>query len=168
MDINDQTVLEISKFKFSVILSPEKMMTDEYVVESLNWSSIRFDSSNELEKVPADKRGIYAFAVRYRSNILPDHGYILYIGIAGIGEERSLRQRYQEYLQQSRVRSRKNILRIIATWYDVLRFYFAPVDDSLSNEDLLKLEKQLNTALLPPFSQKDLEGVTKAKRSAFP
>ncbi|WP_296714943.1 hypothetical protein, partial [Tistrella sp.] len=38
--------------------------------------------------------------------------------------------------------------------------------DGLS-DDLQALEKQLNTALMPPFSEGDLEADTKQKRRAF-
>ena len=57
--------------------------------------------------------------------------------------------------------------RMIGTWHDVLRFFFAPVSDDLSSDDLKNLEKELNTALMPPFSENDLEADIKRKRRAF-
>jgi hypothetical protein len=42
-----------------------------------------------------------------------------------------------------------------------------PVEDDFSSADLEKLEMQLNTALMPPFSEGDLEAETKKKRRAF-
>ena len=62
---------------------------------------------------------------------------------------------------------RSRIARMIGTWQDVLRFHFAPVDDSMTSEELEQLEEDLNTALLPPFSEGDLEADTKKKRMAF-
>ena len=56
---------------------------------------------------------------------------------------------------------------MIGTWHEVLRFYFAPVEDDVSTEDLQEIEKQLNTALMPSFSKGDLEADAKKKRSAF-
>ena len=56
---------------------------------------------------------------------------------------------------------------MIGTWNEVLRFFFAPVGDEVSSEDLKTLEQQLNTALMPPFSEGDLEADTKRKRRAF-
>ncbi|WP_157776577.1 hypothetical protein [Nitratireductor aquibiodomus] len=56
---------------------------------------------------------------------------------------------------------------MIGTWHQVLRFFFAPVDDAVSSADLQLLEKQLNTAFMPPFSEGDLEAETKRKRRAF-
>ncbi len=49
---------------------------------TLTWDSILY-GEEEIEKIPDDKRGIYAFIVCHNSNALPPHGYILYIGIAG-------------------------------------------------------------------------------------
>ena len=57
---------------------------------------------------------------------------------------------------------------MIVDWHDVLRFFFAPVDDSVSSDDLKKLERQLNNALLPPFSRGDLDAGIKSQRRAFP
>jgi hypothetical protein len=56
---------------------------------------------------------------------------------------------------------------MIGTWHSVLRFYFAPVDATISSDDLKDLEKKLNSALLPPFSEGDLEAGIKRKRRAF-
>jgi len=56
---------------------------------------------------------------------------------------------------------------MIGTWAEVLRFNFAPIDNSMTSEQLEQLEKDLNTALLPPFSEGDLEADTKKKRRAF-
>jgi len=39
--------------------------------------------------------------------------------------------------------------------------------NDVSSDDLKELEKQLNTALMPPFSEGDLEADTKQKRRAF-
>ena len=56
---------------------------------------------------------------------------------------------------------------MIGAWHEVLRFFFAPVDDDFSSEDLRRLEMQLNTALLPPFSKRDIDADVKMKREAF-
>ena len=158
---------EIGKYKFTVTLSPKKMIWNKYDFESLDWESICYGEA-EITKVPDDKRGVYAFAVCTGSNVLPPHSYILYIGIAGRNSNRSLRERYKDYLTESKVRKREGIARMIVDWYEVLRFFFAPVDDTVSSADLQKLEKQLNTALMPPFSKGDLDADTKRKQRAFP
>ena len=142
-------------------------MENKYVIPSLDWRSIKFDEEAELSNVPNDKRGVYAFVVEQRSAVLPPHGYVLYIGIAGRDSSRSLRERYKDYLNQKKVMKRVRIARMIGTWYQVLRFVFAPVGDDISSNELKILECQLNTALMPPFAEGDLEAETKQKRRAF-
>ena len=56
---------------------------------------------------------------------------------------------------------------MIGTWHQVLHFFYAPVDDDVSNDELKALEIRLNTALMPPFSEGDLEAEIKQKRRAF-
>jgi len=166
VDFANEATDEIAKFTVSIILSPDKMMAGEHVLPALAWDSISY-GDEELEKVPADKRGVYAFAVCENNAVLPPHGYILYIGIAGRDSQRSLRDRYRDYLNTKKVMKRARIARMIGTWHQVLRFFFAPVGDEFSSDDLKTLEQQLNTALIPPFSEGDLEADTKQKRRAF-
>ncbi len=167
VDFANQAQDEIGKFKLDVILSPDKLQRDDHLLDALNWDSILYNDANELEKVPNDKRGLYAFAICQPSDVLPPHGYILYIGIAGRNSNRSLRARYKDYLNTKQVLKRPRIVRMIGIWNKVLRFYFAPIDDDISTEDLQKIEMQLNTALMPPFSEGDLEADAKSKRKAF-
>lgn len=142
-------------------------MATDYVVECLSWDSISYGDS-ELNQVPNDRRGVYAFAVCHQSNVLPPHGYVLYIGIAGRNSDRSLRERYRDYLTPGRLSKRDGIKAMIGRWHEVLRFFFAPVGDDFSSDDLQKLERQLNTALIPPYSVRDMDADVKRKRKAFP
>ena len=167
VNFTDLAALEIAKYKTSFVLNAERLSTEEYTVAPLTWNSIPY-GENESGKIPDDKRGIYAFVVCHTNDVLPTHGYIMYIGIAGRDSERSLSARYKDYLNERKVMKRATIARMIGTWHNVLRFFFAPVDDDVSPNDLKTLERQLNTALLPPFSKGDLEASIKAKRSAFP
>ncbi len=168
IDFVDQATDEIARYRLDFILSQSKIIKkeNEYVISTLNWDSIKYGTA-ELEKIPDDKRGVYAFSICQQSEVLPLHGYILYIGIAGRDSKRSLRRRYKDYLSEREVIKRKRIARMIGTWHRVLRFFFAPVDDDVSSDDLKTLEKQLNTVLMPPFSVNDLEADVKEKRSAF-
>ncbi len=165
-DFVDQANEEIGKFQVQMILSPGKLAFDSFNVPSLNWDSIKYGPS-EIDKIPEDKRGVYAFSISQPSQVLPPHGHILYIGIAGRRSNRSLKARYEDYLNPQKVIKRARIARMIGTWHDVLRFHFAPIDDSMTSEELEQLEQDLNTALLPPFSEGDLEADTKMKRRAF-
>ena len=156
----------LGKYTRTFTLAPQQLMAAEYVVDCLIWDSISYGDS-ELDKIPNDKRGVYAFAICQQSCVLPPHGYILYIGIAGRDSNRSLRERYRDYLYPSKMSKRDGVKAMIGTWYEVLRFFFAPVDDDLSSDDLQKLERQLNTALVPPYSEADIEADVRRKRRAF-
>lgn len=167
-DLADEAHEELGKYAVRFFLSPEKLAADDFVLDQLGWSSIGFDNDDELENVPDDKRGVYAFVVTHQNDVLPQHGYVLYIGMAGQKSDRPLRERYQDYLNPAKVKKRMGITRMIANWYDVLHFYFAPVDDEVSTEELEELEKQLNTAMMSPFAEKDMDADAKRKRKAFP
>ena len=149
-----------------VTLSPDLLMADSYDFNQLPWSSVKY-GEDELHKVPDNKRGVYAFAVCRQHDVLPPHGYVLYIGIAGRDSDRSLRKRYKDYLNGKKIMKRTKIAMMIGNWHQVLRFFFAPVDDDLSSEGLQKLERQLNTALLPPYSDRDMDAGVRNKRRAF-
>jgi hypothetical protein len=157
---------EISKFQLGFVLSPDRILTDDLGVGELDWESIKFGDVG-VDKDSFDKRGIYAFVLKRRSLILPEHGYVLYIGIAGRRSTRTIRQRYSEYLNSKKVMKRPKIARMIGTWHSVLEFFFAPIDDDITSEQLELIEEKLNTALLPPFSTGDLEGEVRALRGAF-
>ena len=169
IDFANKATNEIARYKLDFILSQSKMIEkeNEYVIPFLAWNSISYGVEEELDKVPDNKRGVYAFAICQQSVVLPPHGYILYIGIAGRDSKRSLRERYKDYLNEHEVRKRDGIARMIGTWHEVLRFFFAPIDDDVSSDDLKTLEQQLNTALMPPFCVNDLEADIKRKRRAF-
>lgn len=157
---------EIGKHKLSVILAPRNMTTNQYNIEQLNWQSIKY-GTGEINAVPNDKRGVYAFVISWNNNILPPHGYILYIGIAGRNSNRSLRERYRDYLNEKKLIKRERIARMIGVWHEVLRFFFAPVSEKFSSPDLIELERQLNDAIMPCFSVGDLSAELKSKMRAF-
>ena len=166
IDFANQADEEIGKFRIEMILSPEKLSFDAYSVQNLDWKSIKYGIT-EIDKIPSDKRGIYAFSISQASHVLPPHGHILYIGIAGRKSNRSLKARYRDYLNPQVIVKRTRIAKMIGTWHEVLRFNFAPVEDTMTSDELEQLEEHLNTALLPPFSEGDLEADTKKKRRAF-
>ena len=157
---------EIGKYCVEITLSPEKLMAEDYCVDELLWESVPY-GEDDVNDVPDDRRGVYAFAVCHENDVLPPNGCVFYIGIAGRDSNRSLRQRYKDYLNAKKILKRERIARMIGTWHQVLRFYYAPVDDDMSSDDLKTLEKQLSTALLPVFAEGDLEADTKKKRRAF-
>ncbi len=166
-NFNDQVNQEIASYAVTnLILNPDNLLADDFAVPTLDWQAIRF-GPDEIDQVPDNRRGVYAFAVRVNSTALPPHGYILYIGIAGRNSDRSLRERYQDYLSPRKVIKRGGIARVIGNWRQVLQFIFAPIDDSVSTKDLERLERQLNTALIPPYSERDMDADLRAKRAAW-
>ena len=168
-DFANEANREVGNFRLNFTLSPNKMRRDDYDLEALTWDSIHFGDDAEIEKIPNDKRGIYALTICHPGKVMPLHGYVIYIGIAGRRSDRPLRERYKDYLNEKRVqKERPRLAYAIGTWQNVLRFYFAPVDDEFSSESLEELEKKINTALMPPYSFGDLEADTKHKQKAFP
>ena len=166
IDFANRASEEIGRFRIGFTLPPSLIMANDYVVDQLSWSSIKYGEA-DIQKVPDDKRGVYAFAICQPSRVLPPHGYVLYIGIAGKDSDRPLRERYKDYLNGKKVMKRTKIAMMIGNWSEVLRFFYAPVDDALSNEDLQVLEQQLNTALLPPYSDRDMVAEVRDMRRAF-
>lgn len=166
IDFADEAAREIGQYMLQVTLRPEQLVAEEYPVADLNWDSVKY-GPDEVQRVPDDKRGIYAFAICHNNSVLPPYGYILYIGIAGRRSNRSLRERYKDYLNERKVIKRERIARMIGNWHSVLRFFYAPIPDDMTSEQLEDLEKRLNNAFLPPFSEGDLDADVKRKRRAF-
>ena len=166
IDFADAAANEIGKFRMAFVLSPQQLLADHYIVSPLRWDSISY-GENDLQRIPSNKRGVYAFVICQHDAVLPPHGYVLYIGIAGRNSDRSLRSRYKDYLNPRKLIKRTRIARMIGTWHQVLRFYFAPISDDVTSRELQQLEKQLNGALLPPVVEADLEADIKKKRRAF-
>lgn len=166
-DFADEANNLINKFTIEFTLSPKLMLSDNYCFDILAWESVKF-GEEEVNRVPNDKRGIYAFIVTIESDTLPPNSYVLYIGIAGKNSKRSLRERYRDYLNERKVMIRGGrVARMIGCWHNVLRYYFVPVDEAISSEKLQELELQLNSALLPPCSRGDLKAEIKNYRRAF-
>jgi len=156
----------IAKFNIQFTLSPDQISGFPPPANDLHWESIPY-GDEEIDNVPNDRRGIYAFAICSEVASLPPHCYVLYIGIAGRNSQRSLRERYRDYLNVKKVIKRERIARMISSWRAVLRFYYAPVPAEITSDQLEEIEKQLNGALLPPMAEGDVEATIKAQRRAF-
>lgn len=165
-DIVEAGVSEIAQYRFECVLNTKKLTEEEFELDGLDWQSIPYGEA-EIDAVPDDRRGVYAFTLRAKNPVMPPHGYVMYIGIAGRRSDRSLRARYRDYLNTRKVAKRLTIARLIGTWHDVLHFQFAAVEDVVTSEQLEAIEKQLNSCMMPVFSDGDLEAETKAKRKAF-
>lgn len=99
---------------------------------------------------------------------MDQHGYVIYIGIAGRDSNRSLRARCRDYLNAKKlIKARQGIAYAIGNWGEILHLFYAAVDNTVSAADLKQLEKELNGALLPPYSRGDIEATTKNLQKAF-
>lgn len=157
----------LGNFQQMFTLAPDKLRLATYCVSGLKWHSIKFDPP-EFDKLPDNKRGVYALVLYEPNAMLPPHGYVLYIGIAGRDSDRSLRERCKDYLNEKKlIKDREGIAYIIGNWGDILHLFYAPVDSNVSSADLQQLEKELNGALLPPYSRGDIEAKTKKQQKAF-
>ncbi len=162
----DVALAEIRAYEIKFILNTDAILALEPSENPFHWNSIRFDK-NEIQHVPNDQRGLYAFIIADQRTFLPPHGYIMYIGIAGRHSRRSLRARYQDYFKPSEVGRRPALGWMIVNWHPILRFHFAPVDDKVTTAELEAMEQRLITAFLPPCCKGDIEADTKAMMAAF-
>ena len=131
----------------------------------LNWNKLRFNDNNKtaIPKV----RGIYAFTISLDSSILPEHGYILYMGITGDGSTSHLHKRFSEYLGNlKREDGRPKVLNMLKRWESDLFFSYVPISDKRLS--LAKIEKDFLSAIRPPVNIKDFTArISKARRAAF-
>ena len=164
---NDAAIAEIKGYEIKFILNTDKILNLDSSHNPLQWSSIRFGEHKEEAKLPKDKRGVYAFVISHLRDFLPQHGYIMYIGIAGRDSNRSLYARYKDYLTQSEVERRPSIRNMIMQWHSLLRFHFATVGNDVPPAELKALEKRLITAFLPPCCKDDIEADTAKMVAAF-
>ena len=162
----DLALRELAAYRFNLLLDTRVILGLSEHEHPLNWNSIGF-GANEIDKVPDDKRGIYAFVISDQRTFLPPHGYVMYIGIAGRNSNRSLRARYEDYLITSQVVRRPLINALITRWCPILRFHFAPVSADISSPQLKSIERRLITAFLPPCCQNDVEGIIRRRVAAF-
>lgn len=156
----------MGKFDVRFILSPALLSSAEAKLPPLTWDSVPYGPEH-ASSVPNDKRGLYAFVIAVSGTPLPPHGYVCYIGIAGRRSNRSLRARYRDYLNDKKNAKRRHIAHLIGKWREVLRFFYAPVDDSVTSDELQDMERHLNDAFMPPFSSGDFSATIKETRKAF-
>lgn len=131
----------------------------------LTWTKLRFDPSNRRQ-IPKE-RGIYAFTVALTPSSLPEHGYILYMGITGDDSGGTLNSRYAQYLGDLRRQDgRPKVYYMLERWKDDLFFNFVPVPDRRMS--LRKIENAFLSAIRPPVNERDLEArISNARRAAF-
>ena len=61
---------EIASYAPDIILNPDRLLADDFTIPRLNWYAVSY-GEDDLNLVPDDKRGIYAFAVRIDNPDIP-------------------------------------------------------------------------------------------------
>lgn len=154
-------VNRLKRFKRDFILSPLRWR--QFTTKAqLNWQSVKYKKTQKTQV--STKRGIYAFVVQHPVVAFPANGYIMYIGITGLKEGRTLRIRFGEYFQVSKLRKRPHIEYMLKNWRTAMYFYFAEVTDRRLS--LAKLEKEMNDAIIPPYSKNDFSANFRGTRRA--
>jgi hypothetical protein len=129
----------------------------------LVWQKTRFESRN-LSSVP-EERGIYAFTLELSPSKLPAHGYIMYVGITGDTSSANLRERYAQYLREPRrLKGRPRVVHMLNKWGGDLFFNFVPLPAPSVN--LVKLERAILDAIIPPVNERDMSAEIMAARKA--
>lgn len=126
----------------------------------LEWKEVKFTPAAR-SKIPK-QRGIYAFIVRSPSEFLPSHGFVMYIGITGDQNSRTLRNRYQDYVREQKEMRRPRLHYLLTKFSKDLIFSYAPIPDP--NEDLATLETTLCDAIIPPMNERDLSAEVRDMR----
>ncbi len=127
---------DIKMDKQAFLLSPRRWRTSRVQIP-LAWTTVKFEEANR-QYVPAI-RGVYAFIVQHANGHFPPHGYIMYIGITGdVGEDRTLHDRYYDYLREKKRQKRAKVAYMLNKYADDLYFCYATITDPAF--DLGKLE----------------------------
>ena len=114
--------------------------------------------------VPA-VRGIYAFTLQFENPLLPKHGYVLYVGIVGDKNERTLRVRFRDYFSEFKKDSgRPKVRHMLKKWRGQLTFQCAVVPDRRFS--LKKLERQLCDSIVPYINKQDLSAKLREGKEA--
>lgn len=152
---------DLTWFRQTFTLWPERLMGLALPIP-LEWRYVKFEPGTAAQV--SQQRGVYAFVIQHFHAALPPHGYVAYIGITGnASDRRNLRIRFNEYLKEQRGPGRPTITTMLQKWRDCIYFHFAEIPDEAVH--LPTIERALNDAVIPPFSQQDFSAeVRKAKR----
>ncbi len=167
MGIHSDLVNQTKKYKgelheFSLSMTQWRKFKTKY---KLTWHKTRFEEANQVH-IPKE-RGIYAFTVELSPSKLPQHGYILYVGIAGDTSAATLHSRYRQYVANLKKEDgRPAVFFMLKNWSGDLFFNYVPLAGS--SVDLGKMEKSLLSAVIPPVNKRDIAAtITAAKAAAF-
>ena len=157
---------ELRRHEVSVILSPRQWAQFDTSIE-LEWGKTKFDRDNKGD-VPDDVGGVYSFVVEPSIAAHPACSYLFYIGKA---EDQSLRDRYLQYFDKAKRKSRKElpkqvkVRRMLREWPDHLWFCFAPIDNP---DDIEPVERRLIHCFVPWVNDLVYPGELRAAVKAYP
>lgn len=160
--VNQTKKYKADLYEFSLSMAQWRKFKTRY---KLNWEKARFEEDSHA-LIPKE-RGIYAFTVELNPSKLPSHGYILYIGITGDTSSATLHSRYAQYAANLRKEDgRPAVFFMLKNWSGDLFFNYAPLPDT--SIDLVKMERALLSAIIPPVNKRDIEAtITAARAAAF-
>jgi len=126
----------------------------------LDWHYTKFEPGS-YTKV-ATSPGVYCFHIGHAHNNIPPMGQSLYGGIT----TRTLRIRCREYLvEKDNDEGRIYVRKFLKVFEGELDFAWAIVDPKVY--DLRQLEKDMNGAMMPPYSRKDFDAKVRGERAAW-
>lgn len=144
--------------KISLALHPDRWAAFAQN-HQLNWQLVPFRVGG-APQVP-NVSGFYCFVVMNPAVQLPLVLYPLYAG-----ETDNLRRRYRDYLREKDKDSgRVHVRKFLSVFWNEIVFAYAPLNAVA--DDRRVIEKQLNDALMPPYSIKDFSAQVKAARGAW-
>ena len=113
------------------------------LVYSLNWQVFEFNEET-IQQIPRDA-GVYTFLVQPRIACNLDASYLMYVGKT----DRSLRQRYREYLREmANPTGRPQIIDTLIRYSGFVYFSCASVSDQALTPT--QVEDELLKAFMPP------------------
>lgn len=160
--IADTDRYKASLYQFCLDLKAWRQFRSKF---QLSWTKLRFEVGNQ-PMVPKE-RGIYAFTLALDPSALPEHGYILYMGITGDSSAGTLNSRYAQYLGDlKRHDGRPKVYNVLRRWQGDLFFSFVPIPDRRIS--LRKIESEFLSAVNPPINERDFHArISNARRAAF-
>ena len=142
----------LKNYKKSFILSP--IQWNQCSLKKLNWEYVKFNKSNK--NIVPEVRGVYCFVIMHKAESFPPNSYISYIGITGDKSNRTLKNRFNDYLREEKNLKRAHIHYLLTTWSDDLYFYYVSIPDT--NVSLSSIETQLLNAIIPPGNKMSFSG----------
>lgn len=173
MDIFDPISDDLSKYQVKTVLSPE--LWEKFNYRGINadytkWEKGKmFDTTGNLHTdvngIPSDCGGIYAYAIE-TPDIIPNCGiYLMYVGKASKTDTENLRARVKQYKKQAGSKhNRTRLYSLFSKWGKYIYVYYLPMD-SANNDEIFELETRLIGAFGKPPCNKDVR--SKAVKDAI-